>query len=67
MSCVFDKYNVNEAIALEVSRLGYVQLMPEQIKSMREFVDGSNNFASLALFPPDQENLSVCVPMQLIH
>ena len=47
MSSIFAR-DVNKAIALAASRLGYVQFRPEQKKkAVREFVNGSDVFVSL--------------------
>ena len=61
MSSVLDKDDVNKAIALAASRLGYVQLYKARAnKTTREFVHGSDIFVSL--IPTGSGKLSVCVP-----
>ena len=47
MSSMFDRDDVNKAIALATLHLGYVQLRPEQLKAVREFAHGSDVFVSL--------------------
>ena len=56
MSSVFDRDDVNKAIALAASCLGYVQLRPEQMKAVREFVHASDVFVSL----PTGSGKSLC-------
>ena len=56
MSSVFAGDDVNKAIAIAASRLGYAQLRPEQKKAVREFVNGSDVFVSL----PTGSGKSLC-------
>ena len=56
MSSAFGREDFNKAITLAASRLGYVQLRPEQIKAVREFVRGSDVFVSL----PTGSGKSIC-------
>ena len=62
MSSVFDKDDINKAIALATSRLGYVQLRPEQIKTMREFAHSNDIFMSLI---PMGSGKALCLRAQL--
>ena len=56
MSSVFAGDDVNRAIAIAASCLGYAQLRPEQKKAVREFVNGSDVFVSL----PTGSGKSLC-------
>ena len=62
MSSVFDKDDVNKAIALAASRLVYVQLRPKQIKTIRELVHSRDIFVSLN---PRGSGKSLCLRAQL--
>ena len=62
MSSVFDEDDVNKAIASAASHLGYVQLRPKQIKTMREFIHSSDIFVSLN---PMGSGKSFCLRAQL--
>ena len=59
MSNVFDKDDVNKAIALASSRLGYVQLRPDRIKTMQELFKAA--IFSWALFIPTVSGKSLCL------